>query len=79
MNSSPAFYQIRTGVGVSPSDSGLVRYADRPVTTDSHNGLWNCRLNGRVQTATYVGVYQRGRGEWVFACMVCMCACMCED
>jgi hypothetical protein len=44
-DNSNAFHQRRTGSGVIPSESVLVRYRHRTVSSTSHNGLWTCQLN----------------------------------
>jgi hypothetical protein len=64
MHSSPAFHQRTTVAGAIPSEAALVRYTDRTVSTDNHNGLWTCRLNDASETPASVGVYQRG-GEHI--------------
>jgi hypothetical protein len=63
--SSTAFHQRTTGPGVIPSESALVHYVNITVSSDSHNGLWTCQLNGTFTGSFPVGVYQRGNGETV--------------
>ena len=65
------FKQTRTGSGVTPSVSRLsVNKKDVSRDDAITNGLWTCRLNGnfRAPVPIPVGIYDRGRGEWLEAC-----------
>ena len=55
------FRQRRTGTGVTPSVSRLTtNRPNQPLTLESANGLWTCRLNGDISGAVPVGIFERG-------------------
>lgn len=58
------FTMIRTGSGVTPSISRLLRsFTIFSMPDDTSSGLITCRLNGAEEGAISVGIYLQGGGE----------------
>ena len=61
------FRQRRTVTKTTPSVTRLTtNRPDEALTSAAANGLWTCRLNGRLGTAVPVGIYARRGGEKYF-------------